>query len=430
MRRHLLVLVVVILVALAGCENAGDLELAPEETFFKLYGLEGNQEGVDLVVGNDDSYYLLGNSLNRSNQQMYVVKADAAGRIVWEKTFGGPGEEIAKDIELMPSGNLAIVGDTRGSFGDKDILVLILNRDGLRVDSVVFRNSSFDDEANTITPITSGFLIAGSTLNTEVDPTDIATQVQVRDGIIIRLNPDLTEYRPVVGDWDKQHSLGTVMAIEKVTQENPALYTVFSYTNANEVNTTRLNNIYVFAIDDNGSSLGNRTFGTPENDEIVTAVARDKLTTGYAVTGISTKPNGRQEVVYTFVGVSGGAITGGNFTELTADLSQTQTDIPIGSAVTGFGAGQFLVGATKNFSPEQTTLQGDIFLKLIDRQGTELWRNPPAILFGGIANDFIGQVAETPDQRILVLGTMGVGDVQGQRKMAFIKVNREGKFAR
>jgi hypothetical protein len=409
------------------CEDAGDLENDPRDSFIRLYGLEGNQEGVDLVVSGDDEYYLLGNSTNRNNKQIYLVRADAAGKIVWQKTFGGPGEETAKDIELLPSGDLVIVGDTRSPAGDTDILVLIVNSSGVRVDSVVRQNPNFDEQANSVTPITTGFLIAGTTTQPDPDPAGVTdTENNVKDGIIIRLNSDLTLY---TGNWDEQFGLGTIMSIEKVTQENPGLFTVFSYTNGRDINTTGLNNFYIFSVDNAGSPLGVREIGRPEDDEIVTSVARDKLTSGYAVTGISTKPNGRQEAVYTFIGVAGGALTGGTLADVTVDLAQTQNQIPISTSVVGFGTGFFLVGATKNFSPDQTSLQGDIFLKLIDRQGSDLWRNPPSITFGGVANDFIGAVAETGDQRILVVGTMGVGDVQGQRKVAFIKVNREGKFA-
>lgn len=419
------------------CENESDLQRKPEDAFTKFYGREGNQEGVDVVVGPDNSYYLLGNSFSRNNRQVYVVKTDAAGEVLWERMFGGPNEEIAKDIELTSNGQFAIVADTRSNAGDKDIMVLILNADGLRVDSTIYSYSSAEEEANTITPINSGFLIAGTTRLLDPDPAATGNANNINDGIVVRLNADLTPY---AGIWGKslsgiqspgtiQFGLGTLMAIEKVTQESVGLFTVFSYTNSRDVNSTGLSNAYIFSIDDNGTELGNRTSGTAEDDEIVTSVARDKLTSGYAVTGISTKPNGRQEVFQLFVGVGGGAITGGNLTDVTKNLSETQGEIPMAAAVTGFGSGFFLVGATKNFSPDQTTLQGDILLKLIDRQGSELWRNPPELTFGGVANDFVGSVAETPDQRILVLGTMGIGDVQGQRKMVLIKVNREGKFA-
>lgn len=429
---------IVVGLLLLACEDESDLQRTPEDAFIKFYGREGNQEGVDVVIGPDNAYYVLGNSNNRENRQIYVVKTDAAGNVLWERTFGGRNEEIAKDIELTPNGQLAIVADTRSAAGDKDIMVLILNADGLRVDSTVYSYSALDEEANSITPINSGYLIAGSTRLFDPDPILSPTGINnILDGIVVRLNADLSPY---TGVWGKtltgiqspgtaQFGLGTVLTIEKVTQENAGLFVVFSHTNSRDVNSTGLSNAYIFSIDGNGSPGGDRVFGTPEDDEIVTSVARDKLTSGYTVTGISTKPSGRQEVFQFFVGVGGGAITGGNLVEITTNLSQTQADIPISAAVTGFGSGFFLVGSTKNFSADQTTLQGDIFLKLIDRQGGELWRNPPELTFGGAANDFIGNVAETPEQRILLVGTMGIGDVQGQRKIVLIKVNREGKFA-
>lgn len=417
-------------VAFSACEDAGGLERRPEDAFLKLYGGEGIQEGVDLLIGPDNAYYLLGNSLNRNNWQIYLVKTDEAGNVIWEKTFGGPNEEIAKDIELTSSGLLAIVADTRTNAGDKDILVLTVNQDGRRVDSTVYAHSAKDEEAASITPITSGYLVAGSTLATEKDPTDNAGQINVKDGIILRLNPNLSVYTGIWGEAGRayQRGPGTVFAIQKVMQENADRYTVFAYNNARDLSTSGLNNAYIYTINNSAGEGAEFVFGRPEDDERVTSVTRDKITSGYAVTGISTKPNGRQNVFCVFVGIGGGSVAGGSFTLITTDLSQAQNEFPMSAAVTGFRSGLFLVGATKNYW-NQSAEQGDIFLKLVDRLGTDLWSNPESVTFGGVANDFIGGVAETADQRALIVGTMGLGDVQGQRKMVLIKVNREGKFA-
>lgn len=423
-----------LLAGLTACNDVSDLSLKPDEVFLKFYGLEGNQEGVDMVIGPDNDYYLLGNSTMRNNKQIYVLKVDKAGDVIWQKTFGGAREESAKDMELTSAGHLAIVADVQSQSGDKDILVLIVGRDGLRLDSTVYVHSLKDEEAKTITPITSGFLVAGSTRDTKPDPSGNPNQDNRIDGIILRLNSDLEPYTGIWGDGTGrafQRGTGRVFTIHKVTQENANLYTVFAYNDARALNRNveSENDVLIFQLSNVGAEVTPQfPFGRPDENEVVTSVGRDNLTSGYAVTGISTKPNGRQDVFYLFVGVGGGTVTGGNLTLITSNLSQNQSEVPMASVVTSFGSGSFLVGATKNFMPDQTTLQGDIFLKLVDRQGSDLWRDPPAVTFGGVANDFVGNVFEGPDRRILVLGTMGIGDVQGQQKMVLIKLNRQGKF--
>jgi len=55
----------------------------------------------------------------------------------------------------------------------------------------------------------------------------------------------------------------------------------------------------------------------------------------------------------------------------------------------------------------------------------------PALIFGGEGDDFAGSVTELPNGRILLMGTMTVGQSSssGQKKMVLMKLNSEGKLA-
>jgi hypothetical protein len=49
--------------------------------------------------------------------------------------------------------------------------------------------------------------------------------------------------------------------------------------------------------------------------------------------------------------------------------------------------------------------------------------------FGGVGDDFVGAVTELPNGRILIIGTMTLGGVEGQTKIALLKLNPEGRLA-
>ena len=53
------------------------------------------------------------------------------------------------------------------------------------------------------------------------------------------------------------------------------------------------------------------------------------------------------------------------------------------------------------------------------------WSDP--VIFGGLNDDYIGAVKELPDGKIVLLGTMSLGN-EAQKKMVLIKVNKDGKF--
>ncbi|MEJ0033768.1 MAG: hypothetical protein WDO15_27050 [Bacteroidota bacterium] len=48
--------------------------------------------------------------------------------------------------------------------------------------------------------------------------------------------------------------------------------------------------------------------------------------------------------------------------------------------------------------------------------------------FGGVGDDSSGAVVEIADGRILVVGTMVLGDVKGQRKIVLMNLDSEGQF--
>jgi hypothetical protein len=69
----------------------------------------------------------------------------------------------------------------------------------------------------------------------------------------------------------------------------------------------------------------------------------------------------------------------------------------------------------------------DLSLFKLDRENQLEWG--PQV-FGGESFDEAGAVLQLPDGKIMVLGTMTVGGLNGQKKMALMKLNDKGKLLR
>ena len=78
------------------CDSASRLD-SPEESYFvKFYGDDGDHEGVDFISNSDGSFVILGNERVVGaplGQQIYLVKVDAKGTVIWQRTFGVVGDE-------------------------------------------------------------------------------------------------------------------------------------------------------------------------------------------------------------------------------------------------------------------------------------------------------------------------------------------------
>ena len=119
----------VLLLVLLSCDTSNNIEPVFERYFTKYYGLDGEQEGVDMVVNGDGSIILLGNSFSQTDPiSPFIVKTDPAGNILWQHEFEANNER-AVDIELINNGSqIAVLTNVQVS-SISNIAVYILSQD-------------------------------------------------------------------------------------------------------------------------------------------------------------------------------------------------------------------------------------------------------------------------------------------------------------
>ena len=84
----------------------------------RTYGGTGTDYALDLVQTDDGGYALTGrtDSFGAGNRDMWLVRTDASGNMLWNKTYGGSGHDWGYGLVLCGDGGFAIAGSTE-SFG-------------------------------------------------------------------------------------------------------------------------------------------------------------------------------------------------------------------------------------------------------------------------------------------------------------------------
>jgi hypothetical protein len=216
----------------------------------------------------------------------------------------------------------------------------------------------------------------------------------------------------------------------KIFQVSPNEFHVFGYSNRPEpgVNDVESDlNFWIFNLSNTGVTLGKELVigsSTPTDNEVLTSVAPSPVISGagYILVGTTTPAGGARQDVFT-------AKLNTNLTVLFSRPVTSAFSEPTDSRTSVFSLSTsgYVVLATRSADNNN----GDLYLKKIDNEGGDAWTNPPALGFGGLGEDKVGAVAEATDGRIVLVGTMGLGaDINGQKKLTFIKVNKEGKFLR
>lgn len=143
------------------------LNAAGEVVWQKTYGGEG-YDSVSAIQQTADGGYIVAGYTNsygaNTNGDAWVLKLDASGEVVWQKTYGGEGYDSANAIQQTADGGYIVAGFTN-SFGESgDAWVLKLNASGNVVWQKTYGGTTDSDEAVAIQQTADGgYIVAGTT---------------------------------------------------------------------------------------------------------------------------------------------------------------------------------------------------------------------------------------------------------------------------
>jgi hypothetical protein len=98
----------------------------------KTYGGSGNDEGGKVIRTTDQGYLIVGytESYGAGEEDLYVVKTDNQGNQSWYKTYGGVNDDGASFVCQTPDDGFIISGGTSSFSKDRDIYLLKVNSQG------------------------------------------------------------------------------------------------------------------------------------------------------------------------------------------------------------------------------------------------------------------------------------------------------------
>ncbi len=153
----------------------------------KSFGGISYDEGIDIELTLDGGFIMSGNTSsndgdvtgNHGNFDFWIIKVDALGKIVWQKTLGGSVFDDLRSLESTPDGGFIVAGSTKsndgdvsGNHGESDIWVVKMDSLGSIIWQKTFGGSN-DDMGYSIQPtLDNGFILTGNTLSNDGDVID------------------------------------------------------------------------------------------------------------------------------------------------------------------------------------------------------------------------------------------------------------------
>ena len=138
----------------------------PPTKFYCTYGGNGYDVGYDVKQTLDGGYIITGStsSYGMGNTDMYLLKLDSMGQKVFQNTFGGVSNEIGKSVVQLADSSYVMVGYTSSSgVGGYDVFLVKADKAGNLMWQKTIGGADWDFANSLQATLDGGFIIAGTT---------------------------------------------------------------------------------------------------------------------------------------------------------------------------------------------------------------------------------------------------------------------------
>jgi len=336
----------------------------------KTYGGAGSDFAVDLVHTTDGGYALVGStgSFGAGDTDVWLVKTDALGNHLWNKTYGGTGADYANALVQTTDGGYAFVG-YYSSGVSKDAWLVVADASGNHLWNRTYGGVGEDRGYALVQTIDGGYALACSTSSFGAGSNDFWLVKTSADGS---------------HEWNKTYG-GTGMEDPlALIQTADGGYALTGRTSSFGAGST---DFWLVKTDASGSHLWNRTYGGVNVERAYSLV--QTTDGGYALVGPTYSFGaGNGDVWLVKTDASGynlwNRTYGGPYVDWVYSVIETSD---CGYAFTGptysYGAGS-----------------SDVWLVKTDALGNAEWNQT----YGGTGEDYAGSLIQTSDGGYAIAG--------------------------
>ncbi|MFQ5906037.1 MAG: T9SS type A sorting domain-containing protein [bacterium] len=340
-------------------------------TFEKTYG-GGFADVARAVRQTQDGGYAMAGwtwSFGIGLSDVYLVKTDSMGNLLWDSTYGGGSYDAAYSLEQTSDGGYIMAGYTR-SFGAglSDVYLIKTDSLGTLLWDSTYGGASNDVGHSAVQTMDGGYVVAGETESSGAGGTDV---------YIIKTDS--------LGNavWDSTYGGSLDDAAYSVRQTPDGGYIITGSTSS----FTASGDVYCIKTDSLGNIVWDTTYGGVSYDEgNSVALTSDG---GYVVAGRSFSFGaGFGDVYLVKIGALGNTLWDTTYGGDSANVGRSVQQTP--------DQGYVIAGYTQSFGSGNY----DVYLVKTDSTGTTIWE----IAYGDTADDRGHSVVQTTDSGYAVAG--------------------------
>ncbi len=237
----------------------------------RTFGGVGNESASSVQQTSDGGYIIAGttDTYGAGGSDAWLIKTDYKGLRMWDRTFGGVGNESASSVQQTSDGGYIIAGttDTYGA-GGSDAWLIKTDSNGIRLWDKTFGGPGNESASSVQQTSDGGYIIAGTTDTYGAGGTD---------AWLIKTDANGTRF------WDRTFGGPGNESASSVQQTSDGGYIIAGTTDTYGAGGS---DAWLIKTDFRGNRLWDKTFGGPGNDSA--SQVKQTKEGGYIVAGTTT----------------------------------------------------------------------------------------------------------------------------------------------
>jgi predicted secreted protein len=133
----------------------------------KTYGGAQDDFAISVIKTSDSGYALAGwtNSFGAGGEDLWLVKTDSSGNMMWNRTYGGQFDDEAHALIQTGDGGYAIAGDTSFANGNEDAWLVKTDSNGIMQWNQTYGGAKLDTILSIVQLSDGTYALAGYTLS-------------------------------------------------------------------------------------------------------------------------------------------------------------------------------------------------------------------------------------------------------------------------
>lgn len=166
-------------------DSTGQVAVSTFGSFAKTWGGSGVEDAYSIFQTQDGGFVTTGSttSFGAGGVDMYISKYNAAGDLAWNKTWGGTGSDVARDVVQTSDGRYIITGQTSSyGAGSSDVFLVKFDENGNIVWSKTWGGVNGDYSRSITSTSDGGVAVTGYTNNFDAGISDLFLSKYDSDG--------------------------------------------------------------------------------------------------------------------------------------------------------------------------------------------------------------------------------------------------------